>query len=110
MINAVFDNDTLRFFTGIRILLLEFGFAITFSWALLSEHCRGLSYCRIRSPLTPANSAVRLPKRGGISGFQNLLICNAMTSPMTVAKTRCQRSTAVFAVACPFCGAEEKRW
>jgi hypothetical protein len=29
VINAAFGNDTLRFFMGIRILLLVLGFAIT---------------------------------------------------------------------------------
>jgi hypothetical protein len=29
VINAAFGKDTLRFFMGIRILLLELGFAIT---------------------------------------------------------------------------------
>jgi hypothetical protein len=29
VINAAFANDSLRFFMGIRILLLELGFAIT---------------------------------------------------------------------------------
>src|SRR5580693_6311742 len=43
VINAAFGNDTLQFFMGIRILLLELGFAITLAHFLSKRWDRALS-------------------------------------------------------------------
>src|ERR1700693_2100809 len=82
--NAAFGNNTLRFFMGIRILLLELGFAITlarvFPWQALEQR----SECSGVRPLSiPGNRHYACQSAEGFTTLWNLLICIGMTSRKT---------------------------